>query len=157
MGWQQGFVWLTVIIGVSLIVAGAGTLSATSPNSSRDRERDRMNEHIKSLADLDRVIHEPARLMIVAILSELEEADFLYLLRETGMSKGNLSSHITRLESENYIEVTKTYREKIPMTLCRLTQIGRLAFDAYRKALKASLDAVVSIPTPQEEQLEPTF
>lgn len=101
-----------------------------------------MNEQIRSIADLDRVIHEPARLMIVAILSEVEEVDFLYLLRETGMSKGNLSSHLSRLESAGYIEVTKTYRGKIQMTLCRLTDDGKGAFAAYRAALKASLEAV---------------
>ncbi len=101
-----------------------------------------MNEQIKSIADLDRVIHEPARLMLVAILSEVEEVDFLYLLRETGMSKGNLSSHLSRLETAGYVEVTKTYRGKIQMTLCRLTENGRAAFAGYRTALKASLDAV---------------
>ena len=93
-----------------------------------------MNEQIKNLAELDRVIHEPARLMLVAILSEVEEADFLFLLRETGMSKGNLSSHLTRLETAGYVSVTKTYRGKIQMTLCRLTDTGRTAFAEYHAA-----------------------
>ncbi|MES2459898.1 MAG: transcriptional regulator [Armatimonadota bacterium] len=101
-----------------------------------------MNEQIKVIAELDRVIHEPARLMLVAMLSEVEEVDFLYLLRETGMSKGNLSSHLSRLETAGYVEVTKAYRGKIQMTLCRLTDSGRAAFNEYRATLKASLDAV---------------
>lgn len=106
-----------------------------------------MNEQIKRIADLDRVIHEPARLMIVAILSDVEEADFLYLLRETGMSKGNLSSHLSRLESVFYVDVTKTYRGKIQMTLCRLTDAGREAFAQYRAALKAGLEALTAAPS----------
>ena len=101
-----------------------------------------MNAQIRRFADLDRVIHEPARLMVVALLSEIEEGDFLYLLRETGMSKGNLSSHLGRLEAAGYVSVTKTYRGKIPMTLCRLTDTGRAAFDEYRAALKESLEAM---------------
>ena len=101
-----------------------------------------MNEQIKKLVELDRVIHEPARLMLVAMLSEMEEADFLYLLRETAMSKGNLSSHLTRLETAGYVEVTKTYRGKIQMTLCRLTEEGRAAFAEYQLALKTSLEAI---------------
>lgn len=114
-----------------------------------------MNEQIKTIAELDRVIHEPARLMIVAILSEVEEADFLYLLRETGMSKGNLSSHLSRLEASFYVEVTKTYRGKIQMTICRLTDEGRTAFDEYRTALKASLEAFSSPPSPIEPRPHP--
>ena len=106
-----------------------------------------MNEQIRRIVELDRVIHEPARLMLVALLSELQEADFLYLLRETGMSKGNLSSHLSRLETAGYVEVTKTYRGKIQMTLCRLTEMGRTAFDLYQKELKASLDAITDTTT----------
>ena len=106
-----------------------------------------MNEQIRSIGELDRVIHEPARLMLVALLSEVDEVDFLYLLRETGMSKGNLSSHLSRLEAAGYVEVTKTYRGKIQMTLCRLTDEGHRAFDEYRKTLKASMEAMNPAPS----------
>lgn len=101
-----------------------------------------MNEQLKKIGELDRVIHEPARLMLVALLASVEEADFLYLLRETGMSKGNLSSHLAKLEMARYVEVTKTYRGKIQMTLCRLTAEGHAAFEQYRTALEASLSAM---------------
>jgi DNA-binding transcriptional ArsR family regulator len=104
-----------------------------------------MNEQIKSISDLDRVIHEPARLMLVALLSDVAEVDFLYLLRETGMTKGNLSSHLSKLEAAGYVEMTKTYRGKIQMTLCCLTDEGHRAFNEYRAALQASLDAMSSL------------
>jgi len=96
-----------------------------------------MNEQLRAIAELDRVIHEPGRLMIVMILSGLSECDFLYLQHETEMNKGNLSSHLARLEEAGYVEIEKTYRGKVPMTVLRLTPAGITAFDAYRRGLKA--------------------
>ena len=98
-----------------------------------------MNAHIRTIADIDRVIHEPGRLMIAALLSAVERADFLYLLHETGMNKGTLSSHLSRLEEAGYVEVSKTFRGKIPQTLLRLTGTGRKAFELYRRKLKDAL------------------
>ena len=98
-----------------------------------------MNEQAKNISMLDRVIHEPARLMIVASLSGIDQADFLYLLHETALNKGTLSSHLARLEEAGYVEITKTYRGKIPQTLLRLTGAGRKAFAQYRKALQGAL------------------
>src|ERR1035441_3886984 len=83
-----------------------------------------MNQQIRTIADLDRVIHEPGRLMIVALLFAVERSDFLYLQHETGMNKGTLSSHLSRLEKAGYVEVTKTYRGKVPLTLFLLTATG---------------------------------
>ena len=73
-----------------------------------------MNNDLRTLTNVDRVIHEPARLMIVAILYAVDSADFLYLLRETGLTKGNLSAHLSRLEEAGYIEIEKRFRGKIP-------------------------------------------
>jgi len=98
-----------------------------------------VNQQIRSIADLDRVIHEPGRLMIVALLFAVDRADFLYLQHETAMNKGTLSSHLSRLEEAGYIEVTKTYRGKVPQTLLRLTEAGRKAFEEYRRKLKKAL------------------
>ncbi len=98
-----------------------------------------MKEQLRAIAGLDRVIHEPGRLMIVALLAAVAECDFLYLLRETGLNKGNLSSHLAKLEEAAYVEITKTYRGKVPLTLLRLTPAGREAFDAYRKQLNGAL------------------
>jgi DNA-binding MarR family transcriptional regulator len=98
-----------------------------------------MKSQIRTIADLDRVIHEPGRLMIAALLFAVEQADFLYLLHETGMNKGTLSSHISRLEEAGYVEVTKTYRGKVPQTLLLLTGAGRKAFTQYRRKLKEAL------------------
>ena len=95
-----------------------------------------MRSDLSSLTNVDRLIHEPARLMTVAILYAVESADFLYLQRETELTKGNLSSHLSKLEDAGYVEIEKTYRGKIPLTICRLTDKGRQAFIDYRKQLK---------------------
>jgi DNA-binding HxlR family transcriptional regulator len=98
-----------------------------------------MNQQIRTIADLDRVIHEPGRLMIVALLFAVDRADFLYLQHETDMNKGTLSSHLSRLEEAGYLEVTKTYRGKVPQTLLSLTGAGRKAFEQYRRNIKKAL------------------
>jgi DNA-binding transcriptional ArsR family regulator len=93
-----------------------------------------------ALAEVDRLIHEPARLAILTILYALESADFLFLLRETGLSKGNLSSHLARLEQARYVSIEKTFRGKLPLTVCRLTLVGRQAYRAYRAQLKRTVE-----------------
>jgi len=93
-----------------------------------------------NLTNFDRVLHSPARLTIVAILSAVEEADFVYLLNESGLTKGNLSTHLAKLEQTGYIDIEKTYRGKIPLTLCHLTKNGHIAFKNYRKQLKRFVD-----------------
>ena len=91
------------------------------------------------MSDLDRVIHEPARLRIVALLSGAKEADFLFLQRETGLTKGNLSRHLVKLEDAGYVQIEKTFRGKIPLTLARLSAQGRSAFQSYRKSMNGLL------------------
>jgi DNA-binding HxlR family transcriptional regulator len=98
-----------------------------------------MKPQIQAIAEIDRIIHEPGRLMIVALLCAVESSDFLYLQHETAMNKGTLSSHISRLEKEGYVSVEKTFRGKVPQTLLRLTRMGRNSFEQYRKTLKKSL------------------
>jgi len=95
-----------------------------------------MGSELRSLAEVDRLIHEPSRSILLAILAAVESADFLYLQRETGLTKGNLSVHLSKLEQAGYVGIEKTYRGKVPLTLCRLTDEGRRAFDQYRKQLK---------------------
>lgn len=89
--------------------------------------------------EVDRVVHEPARLLIMALLSGAEKADFLFLLRETGLTKGNLSNHLAKLEATAYVEIDKTFRGKIPLTLARLTPKGRSALQIYRKTMNGLL------------------
>jgi len=98
------------------------------------------NENLQPLADIDKIIHEPARLLILAYLYVVESADFLFLMRQTGLTKGNLSSHMSKLENAGYVEVLKEFIDKIPRTMLRLTKQGRQAFKDYRQSIKQVLD-----------------
>ena len=103
-----------------------------------------MSSDQRSLSGVDRLIHEPSRSVILAVLAAVESAEFLYLQRETGLTKGNLSAHLSKLEEVDYISIEKTYRGKIPLTLCRITAKGSAAFEAYRKQLKQFVDGTGS-------------
>jgi DNA-binding MarR family transcriptional regulator len=92
-------------------------------------------------ADPDRVIHEPARLKIVAVLSVVENADFTFLLRQTGLTRGNLSVQLSRLEEAGYLAIDKTFAGRTPRTTASLTPAGRVAFATYRTYLNNLLDA----------------
>jgi len=91
---------------------------------------------LQDLATLDRVIHEPARLAIMTVLYALGEADFLYLQRECGLTQGNLSSHLARLEEAGRVKIEKTFKGKYPLTICRLTGNGRRAFETYAQKMR---------------------
>ena len=95
-----------------------------------------MPTDVRLLSDLDKLIHEPARLALTAILAVVESADFLYLQRETGLTKGNLSAHLSRLEEAGYVAIEKTFRGKMPQTLISETSAGRVAFENYRKQMQ---------------------
>ena len=89
--------------------------------------------------DVDRLIHEPARLKILSLLYVLESADYTFVMQQTGMTWGNLSSHINKLEAAGYIELVKEFVERKPRTMLRLSTTGRDAFQAYRQQMMSLL------------------
>ena len=97
----------------------------TDPRDGSDGETDAL--------DFDRLIHEPARLVLMANLYVVDEADFVFLARQTGLTAGNISSHMTRLESAGYVDIDKTFVGKRPRTSYTLTDAGRAAFEHYRR------------------------
>ncbi len=99
-----------------------------------------VSEQLRSVADIDRLIHEPARLMILALLYVVESADFLFLMRQTGLTWGNLSSHLSKLEEAGYVQIEKEFVGKKPHTMLHLTDDGRAAFREYRQRMKQVLD-----------------
>lgn len=86
-------------------------------------------------AGIDKLIHEPARLMLMSFLYVVASADFLFIMNETGLTRGNLSSHMSKLENAGYIAVEKEFVGKRPRTMLRITDAGRAAFRAYREIM----------------------
>ncbi|MBN1264161.1 MAG: transcriptional regulator [Anaerolineales bacterium] len=101
-------------------------------------------ENLAAIADIDRLVHTPARLMILALLSVVEAADFTFLLQQTQLTRGNLSTHLTRLEEGGYIHIEKKFVDRIPRTLIGLTPEGRKAVDSYRENMKQIIDTLLT-------------
>ncbi|PNX46401.1 MAG: transcriptional regulator [Thermoplasmata archaeon M8B2D] len=95
---------------------------------------------MSSITTVDKIIHEPARLNIIAHLYVVDSADFLFLMRQTNLTFGNLSSHMSKLEDAGYVEIIKEFVGKKPHTMLRLTKKGRIAFEEYRKKMKQFFD-----------------
>lgn len=91
---------------------------------------------IKQVIGTDRIIHEPARMVLLAILNAAERVDFTFLLNETGLSQGNLSSHLSKLESAGYIEIEKTFHRKRPRTFISMNKKGKSSFEEYLKTMR---------------------
>jgi DNA-binding MarR family transcriptional regulator len=90
----------------------------------------------EQLANLDRRVHDPARLSILTALSACERADFLFLQRITGLTKGNLSSHLSKLEEAGLVEIEKRFVDKKTQTLVRLTDAGGQTIEGYWKEME---------------------
>jgi len=97
------------------------------------------NQGLRNLAEVDRLVHEPARLMILMVLYTVEVADFTFLINATELTDGNLSSHLSKLEAANYVEIEKGYDGKRPRTRLRLTEQGRQAVEKYRSTMQQAL------------------
>ena len=93
--------------------------------------------------EIDKLIHEPARLLVMANLYVIESADFTYLMKQTSLTWGNLSSHMSKLEEIGYIDVTKEFKGKRPNTMLKLTDKGREAFRTYRTII---LEILAGLP-----------
>lgn len=102
------------------------------------------------MAELDRLIHEPARLRILTILAGLEAADFNFLLNTLGLTKGNLSSHMDRLEKAGYVRVEKSFNGRIPHTEFKITPQGKEALEEYWR----QLDSIRNLGTEKLEGKE---
>jgi len=92
------------------------------------------------LADIDQVIHASARLMILTYLYVVESADFVFLKNMTGLTWGNLSTHLSKLEEAGYVNIEKKFKGKKPNTMVRLTKSGRAAFREYKQSMQQVLD-----------------
>lgn len=95
------------------------------------------------MVDVDRIVHEPARLAILAVLAGCESADFKYLLAATGLTKGNLSAQAIKLEIAGYVAIEKKFAGRVPSTHYRITSEGKRALEKYSKQLKITLDRFV--------------
>lgn len=94
-----------------------------------------MSELFEELSSLDRLVHEPARLAVLTALSVCRKADFMYLLRLTGLTRGNLSAHLTKLEEGGLVRIEKRFVGRKPNTMVALTRKGKSAVEGHWRRL----------------------
>lgn len=102
------------------------------------RSKDGLEERIEGI---DKLVHEPARLLLMAHLYVVDKADFVFIMDQTGLTGGNVSSHMKKLIASEYVEMEKAFVENRPQTTYRLSKAGRQAFDTYR----ANLSTILSL------------
>ena len=90
--------------------------------------------------NLDRILHEPARMQIAALLYVIDSADFIFVMNQTGLTWGNLSAHLTKLEEAGYIQIEKSFKGKRPNTTIKMTKPGRAAFKEYAIKMRQYFD-----------------
>lgn len=97
------------------------------------------------LLGIDKVIHEPARLMIIAYLSVVESADFIFLMNQTGLTQGNMSFHLAKLEESSYVAIKKQFVGKRPHTMLSITDKGQKNLKEYLRTMKSLIDSFLFI------------
>ncbi|HUS87297.1 MAG TPA: transcriptional regulator [Bacteroidales bacterium] len=93
-----------------------------------------------SYKDINKLIHEPARTAILMLLSVVSEADFLFVMNKTGLTQGNLSSHLNKLEEAGLVIVTKTFKGKRPNTILKISEKGIEELAGYIKSMKSMIN-----------------
>lgn len=101
------------------------------------------NDSLQRIEDLDRTIHAPTRLKIMACLAVVQRADFNYLLHQTGLTRGNLSPNLRKLEEAKYVSIKKEFVDNKPRTLIHLTGEGHAALQTYRESMQSVLDELL--------------
>ena len=102
------------------------------------------DKDLGTIADIDRIVHSPPRLMILAYLAAVDSADFIFLMNQVELTRGNLSSHLKTLEEAGYVSIQKEFVEKVPRTLIRLTDAGREAIQTYREQMRMVIEDLLS-------------
>jgi len=103
------------------------------------------DKDLGTIADIDRIVHSPPRLMILAYLAAVDSADFIFLMNQVNLTRGNLSSHLNTLEEAGYVSIQKEFVEKVPRTLIRLTDAGREAIQTYREQMRTVIDDLLGV------------
>jgi DNA-binding MarR family transcriptional regulator len=102
--------------------------------------REQNDRETNPLADINQLVHAPARLMMLSCLYVVESADYVFLMRQTGLTWGNLATHLAKLEEAGYVSVKKEFKGRKPHTTLSLTRQGRAAFREYKKSMQQVLD-----------------
>ena len=102
------------------------------------------NEHVEKIDEIDQIIHSPSRLKILIVLAEVVKADFTFLVLTTGLTRGNLSANLRKLEEVGYITIEKSFVNRVSRSMIQLTDHGMMALKSYQADMQMINDALLS-------------
>ena len=102
------------------------------------------HEQLEKIDEIDQIIHTPTRLKILIVLAEVVKADFTFLVLTTGLTRGNLSANLRKLEEVGYVRIEKSFVNRVSRTMIQLTEQGRLALKSYQADMRMIIDALLS-------------
>jgi len=123
-------------------MAGVALRSIQSRKMSEalQSEQNGVVDTLRKVIEVDRLVHDPVRYALMAYLHVVARADFTFLLRQLEVSRGNLSSHMSKLEEAGYVAVDKSFVDNRPRTMYSVTKEGRSAFKDYRTRMMQAID-----------------
>lgn len=101
------------------------------------------NEHVDKIDEIDPIIHSPTRLKILVVLAEVVKADFTFLALTTGLTRGNLSANLRKLEEVGYVMIEKCFVDRVPQTMIQLTDLGKKSIKSYQADMQTIMDALI--------------
>lgn len=101
------------------------------------------NEYMERIDEIDPIIHSPTRLKILVVLAEVVKADFTFLALATGLTRGNLSANLRKLEEVGYVMIEKGFVDRVPRTMIQLTEIGKMSLKSYQTEMQIIMDALI--------------
>jgi DNA-binding transcriptional ArsR family regulator len=102
------------------------------------------NEHLEKIDEIDQTIHSPTRLKILFVLAEVVKADFTFLVLTTGLTRGNLSANLRKLEEVGYVTIEKSFVNRVSRTMIQLTNHGMKSLKSYQADMQMIIDALLS-------------
>ena len=101
------------------------------------------NQHVEKIDEIDPIIHSPTRLKILVVLAEVVKADFTFLVLTTGLTRGNLSANLRKLEEAGYVRIEKGFVDRVPRTMIHLTDLGKKSLKSYQTDMQMIMDALI--------------
>ena len=101
------------------------------------------NENMEKIDDIDQIIHTPTRLKILIVLAEVVKADFTFLVLTTGLTRGNLSANLRKLEEAGYVTIEKSFVNRVSRTMIQLTDHGKMALKSYQADMREIIDTLL--------------
>ncbi len=101
-------------------------------------------EHVELIDEINPIIHSTTRLKILVVLAEVVKADFTFLVLATGLTRGNLSANLRKLEQVGYVSIEKGFVNRVPRSMIQLTELGMKSLKSYQADMQMIIDTLLN-------------